>query len=284
MSEYRALRASVLKLWAASSKQGLLTDPDDVTHFNEAIDQSLAESIQRYAASVKQSQNLFLAILGHDLRNPLSTTISGAQLLLIASDVGSKYKSVAQSISDSGERMSKLVNDQIDFTRSHLGGGFPISAKPANAVQICKLVIAEMKIAHPDRKIVFSATGELDGLWDASRLTQVVSNLVGNAIQYGSATDPVTVSASCDATHLAIQVHNRGPVIPKKMTARIFDPLVRLAEAESAMPKRDTSLGIGLFIAREVAIAHGGVIEVRSSSEEGTTFTIRLPRTPALRV
>jgi len=284
VSEYRALRASVLKLWAANSKQGLVTDPDDVTRFNESIDQALAESVQRYAKLVKQAQNLFLAILGHDLRNPLGTTVSGAQLLLIATDIDSKYKSIAQSIFNSGERMSKLVDDLIDYTRGHLGGGLPILAKPSNAAQICKLVISEMKIVHPDRKIEFSETGELDGLWDASRVTQVMSNLVGNAIQYGSATDPVTVSASCDATHLTIQVNNRGPVIPKDMIARIFDPLVRFSEFESVEPKRVTSLGIGLFIAREVAIAHGGAIEATSSSEEGTTFTLRLPRTPAHRV
>jgi signal transduction histidine kinase len=278
VSEYRALRASVLRLWAAASKESLVTDPVDVIRFNESIDQALAESVKRYAKLVKQAQNLFLAILGHDLRNPLGTTISGANLLMLATDIDTRHKAIATSIFNSGERMGKLVDDLIDYTRTHLGHGIPVAPKPTNVAQLCNQVIDEMRILHPGRTIEFNTEGNLDCVWDADRIAQVLSNLIGNAFQHGSPSDAVILKAYSNETDVMISVNNQGQIIPGDRIQSIFDPLVRFSEFESTGTKSDTSLGIGLFISREVAMAHGGVIDVTSSSEAGTTFVLHLPR------
>lgn len=278
VSEYRALRASVLRLWAAASKKGLPTDPVDVTRFNESIDQALAESVERYAKLVKQAQNLFLAILGHDLRNPLGATISGANFLMLANDIDSKYKAIATSIFNSGERMSKLVDDLIDYTRTRLGNRLPISPKPTDATRLCNQAIEEMKLLHPGRTIEFNPQGEVKGVWDEGRIIQVISNLIGNAFQYGSQADAVILKAYSNGAEVMISVNNQGEVIPDDKLQSIFDPLMRFADFDHTNPKRDTNLGIGLFIAREVAEAHGGAIDVTSSSVSGTTFVLRLPQ------
>jgi signal transduction histidine kinase len=129
VSEYRALRTSVLHLWTSQATEAHTTDLEDAMRFNEAIDQALAESVARYAAMVKQSENMFLAILGHDLRNPLGTVVTGANFLMRANDIPSKYVLAATRMFNSGQRMNKLIADLIDFTRTHLGAGIPIKPK-----------------------------------------------------------------------------------------------------------------------------------------------------------
>ncbi|CAN5352775.1 sensor histidine kinase [soil metagenome] len=277
VSEYRALRASVLHLWAAASKEGLVTDPDDVTRFNESIDQALAESVMRYAKLVNQGQNLFVAILAHDLRNPLGTTVSAANVLATA-DIERKYRDIAASILRSGMRMGKLVDDLLDYTRSHLGGGLPVAVKKINLAVTCESVIEEMRILHPQRLIEFDAEGDLEGDWDGARIQQGLSNLIGNAFQHGSSSSPVIVRICAATSGITISVNNHGSVIPAGRIHSIFDPLVRFSEYESPNPKPGSSLGIGLYIAREVALAHGGSIDVSSTDAEGTTFSLHLPR------
>ena len=131
----------MLHLWTSSAINGQITDMDDVTRFNEAIDQALAESVARYALLIKQSENMFLAILGHDLRNPLGTVITGATFIMRATDVPSKYVLAATRIFNSGQRMSKLIADLIDFTRTHLGSGIPIKPKKMNLAEVCMNVV-----------------------------------------------------------------------------------------------------------------------------------------------
>jgi signal transduction histidine kinase len=279
-AEYRALRASVLQLWVAESKKGVVDiNPEEIIRFNEAIDQALNESVVRYAELVGQAQNMFLAILGHDLLNPIGTTISGATCLMKASDIDSRYAAIAKRMCIGGERMHRLVSDLIDYTRSHLGSGLPLVRKQTGVVEICSNIVDEMRISHPERTIEFSAVGQLDGNYDEGRIAQAISNLLGNALQHGSKTDPVVLKAFADAADVVVTVTSQGPPIVEDHLESIFNPLVRFAESETPAYSPETSLGIGLYIAREVVNAHGGAIDAHSSLASGTTFTIRLPRT-----
>lgn len=278
VSEYRALRSSVLHLWTSQTTLGLATDMEDVTRFNEGIDQALAESVARYAQLVKQSENMFLAILGHDLRNPLGTVITGATFIMRATDVPSKYVLAATRIFNSGQRMSKLIADLIDFTRTHLGAGIPIKPKRMNLAEVCLNVVDELRTSHPESIIDFDPGLREEIHGDDDRLAQVLSNMIGNALQYGTRKTPVRVRLSSTAENVNVAVNNMGPVIPANKIGSVFDPLVRFAAPDNPDETRDTSLGIGMFIARQVAIAHGGTMHVESNDADGTTFSLSLPR------
>ena len=280
VSEYRALRCSVLSLWDARDEPGSATDREDVTRFNEAVDQSLAESIARYEQMVKQTQNMFLAILGHDLRNPLGTITIATSFLMQAVDVPAKYVLVATKMFNSAQRMSRLINDLIDFTRTHLGPGIPIKATPANLARVCHDVVDEMRTLHPEQVIELVMPPRLDAIFDESRIAQVLSNLIGNAVQYGDKREQVAVTLSTHGDDAVISVNNRGSAIAAKEMAAIFDPFVRIAANPGQGVTERNSLGIGLFIARQIAQAHGGELRVVSSEGDGTTFTLTLPQLP----
>jgi signal transduction histidine kinase len=287
VSEYRALRSSVLTLWTADIGEAGATHMGDVTRFNEAVDQALAESVARYEFMVKQSQNMFLAILGHDLRNPLGTVVTGSSFLMQAVDIPPKYVLVATRMFSSAKRMSKLINDLIDFTRTHLGPGIPIQVKLGNLVAVCEEVVDEMRTYHPERLIELQVPAKLDAIFDESRLAQVLSNLIGNAIQYGSPNEPVSVRLTGDGDNVVVATNNRGATIAVDSIRTIFDPMVRIAANASNASNADsdyterTSLGIGLYISRQIIHAHGGKIEVESSAADGTTFTLTMTRLPA---
>lgn len=278
VSEYRALRSSVLVLWTSQTAMGMPTDMEDVTRFNEAIDQALAESVARYAQLVKKSENMFLAILGHDLRNPLGTVLTGATFIMRATDVPSKYVLAATRIFNSAQRMSKLIADLIDFTRTHLGGGMPIKPKRMNLAEVCLNVVDELRTSHPERTIEFEAGAREDVYGDDDRLAQVLSNMIGNALQYGAPNEPVRVSLSAQDEAVCIAVNNKGPLISAKKIASVFDPMVRFATDSSPGDTRDTSLGIGMYIARQIMVAHTGSMQVASNRSDGTTFSMTLPR------
>jgi signal transduction histidine kinase len=277
-SEYRALRASVLHLWNKHSKEGLITDLEDITRFNEAIDQAIAESVSRYSTLLKTSQDMFLAILGHDLRNPLSATSMSALALMRFENVSDKIISTATRIYNSSQRMSKLINDLIDYTRTQLGKKLPVELKQSNLTRICADIIEEQQIAHPERSIVLSTEGTLDGKWDEQRIAQVFSNLLGNAIQHGMPTSPIEVHLSSSLDSVFIKINNKGKPIPPSKIQTIFDPLVRHEENAHAIDSYKSSLGLGLYITKEIVLAHNGSVNVRSTEPDGTTFEIELPR------
>jgi signal transduction histidine kinase len=284
VSEFRALRASVLRLWSNSADKRQDVDPLDIIRFNEAIDQALAESVGRYARAVKKSQNLFLSILGHDLRHPLEDSIMGASLIMSTTYIASKHNELATRIFNSGQRMLKLVNNLLDFTRTQLGSGLPIKVKKTDIVNLCLGAVEELRTKYPERTIEFSAKGNREGFWDGARIAQVFSNLVGNALQHGAQTEPVTVHLDCGSDEIVARIKNKGAPIDRERMQSIFEPLVRFTEEDSIGHANETSLGIGLYITREIVQAHEGVIHVEASNGEGTTFTVRLPRTTAAEV
>lgn len=280
VSEYRALRSSVLTLWAAYPQQDSSTDRGDVTRFNEAVDQLLAESIAKYEQMVKQSQNMFLAILGHDLRNPLGTITTATSFLMQSVEIPAKYVLVATKMFNSTQRMSRLIGDLIDFTRTHLGPGIPVKIQPANLSRVCRDVVAEMRTFHPEQLIELVMPPRLEATFDEARVAQVLSNLIGNAIQYGDDGKQVIVTLRSQGSDSVITVNNQGATIPQNEMAAIFDPFVRIASTPGTGVTERTSLGIGLFIARQIAHAHKGDLQVVSTDGEGTTFTLTMPQVP----
>ena len=283
VAEFRALRASVLKLWAAQSEQIRLTDIQDITRFNEAIDQALAESIARYTEMADHSHNLFLAILGHDLRNPLGATLTASRYLMAAPNLASEHAQAAKRILHSGQRMAKLVDDLIDFSRTHLGPGIPLAPREVNIEEVVLRTVEELRTVHRNRQIALTGEGQLDGYWDESRIAQVFSNLISNALQYGDKAAPVTVNLRAENGYVVADISNFGNPIAAEQLPMIFDPLVRFADTDASNQTQKNNLGIGLYIAREVVRAHAGTIAVQSSEQDGTTFCVRLPQNAAQR-
>ncbi len=271
VSEYRALRASVLRLWA---KAGLAIDNGEVIRFNEAIDETLAESSSWYAKKLDAMGAQFIAMLGHDLRNPLSSMVLGAELLTTSEALPQRDLAVAARILASGRRMTRMVSDMLDLTRTRLGSGIPVTLAPMDLAAVCQQICDELEVIHPGRRLQLECSGELNGVWDADRLAQVMSNLVGNALQHGAESEPVRVTVRGGDADVVIEVENAGEPIDPGHLRRIFEPMVH--EARQGDRNR-RGLGLGLFIAREIVTSHGGTVGVTSSST-ATTFTVRLPR------
>jgi signal transduction histidine kinase len=278
VSEYRALRASVLRLWRDSAPQADERDVDDLTRFNESIDESLAKAVSSYTKRVDQARDMFLAILSHDLRNPLNSIAVSAALLPQIGSPDAESIGCATQISTNAQVMARMISDLLDYTRTRLGAGMPVAPAPMEMGSLCKELINEFRSAHPNRVIRFESDGDLHGEWDTDRLRQALSNLVGNAIQHGAASVPIDLRLKGETSEILISVHNGGPRIPPGELPKIFDPLVRGSSAGVPKRNRPGSIGLGLYIAREIAKSHGGRIDVTSSDEAGTTFTAHLPR------
>lgn len=278
VSEYRALRASVLRQWHDKGFPSHDSDVDDVTRFNESIDQSLAKAVSSYTRSVDQSRDLFLAILSHDLRNPLNSIAMSASLLPHLVPPATEVIDVVSQISNNASVMAKMISDLLDYTRTRLGAGMPVSPVMMDLGALCQELYDEFRTAHRNRSICLRSEGELRGNWDIDRLRQAISNLIGNAIQHSPESAPVELRVGSDASDAIVTVHNGGPPIPPGELAKIFDPLVRGSSAAQPKANRPGSIGLGLYIARAIAESHGGTINVISSDEAGTAFTMRLPR------
>ena len=280
-AEFRALRASVLRLWL---KRG---DGDSdgtafyqMTRFNEGIDQALAESISHYSNEVARSRDTFLAILGHDLRTPLSAIANSALYLgspgLLPS--GTPFEAV-QRINRAAVKMTSMIRDLLEYTRTRLGRSMPISLEAASMAQISKAAIDEIRAAYPERIFRLETSGELEGQFDGERLQQVLSNLLANAVHHGAPREPITLRAYGETDGVTVQVKNHGRPIPPDQLLVIFDPLVQIPPASASGRVDDfDNLGLGLYIAREIVTQHGGTISAESSAHNGTVFSARLPR------
>jgi signal transduction histidine kinase len=278
VAEYRALRASVIRLWTVEQKGIATAEVEDLTRFNEAIDQALAESTAEYTESLDRSKEMFLAILGHDLRTPLGAILAAAQYMLDTADLKDPYDTLASRIATSADRMVQMVGDLLDFTRSTLGDGIPTVRAPLSMARLVRDVVAELTAVHPERRLQVEVQGEQEGEWDGARMSQALGNLISNALIHGTDT-PVTVQVSGDEHEVTVAVHNSGEPIAGEDLDGIFNPM----KARRVGPSRRAndpwaSLGLGLYIAERIVSAHRGTIEVQSSEQSGTTFTVRLPR------
>jgi signal transduction histidine kinase len=277
ISEYRALRASVLRLW--TRENGTLTgaDIDDLMRFNEAIDQSLAESITHYAEIVDRSKDMFVAVLGHDLRTPLGAVIMASRFMLDTGELQEPHLTLTARISRSAIRMNEMVADLLEFTRNRLGTGVPLARQEMNLATEAAHAIGEITSANPDSVLKLNVSGDVTGEWDQARIGQVISNLLGNAVQHGTPKSTISVTVRGETHEVVLQIHNRGPAIPPEEMPGLFSPFKRLRSnvpAESA----STNLGLGLYIVERIVAAHAGSMDVQSTDGAGTFFTVRLPR------
>jgi signal transduction histidine kinase len=273
-AEYRALRASVLRLWTDTKQAPDEWYFDDIIRFNEAIDQALAESVSFFSAKVDESRNLLLGMLGHDMRSPLQTIQMTANYLA-ALNAGAPVSIAASRLINSGARIKSLLADLLDFNRSNLGLGIHVHPIKTDVATLFLDELEQLRAAHPGREVILKVEGNSVGVWDGLRLQQLLTNLVSNALKYGQSDTPVIVLVIGDEAHLRIEVKNRGKVIEHATLARLFEPLIRGPEQEGVYDPSG-SLGLGLFIAREIAKAHGGNIEAKSNSSE-TVFEVYLP-------
>ena len=276
VSEYRALRATVLRLWRKSGPKLDLEDVDDVTRFNESMDQSLATAVDSYSRRVEQSRHMFLAILGHDLRNPLQC-IRMAAYVVGRKAQESDCADAVSIIETNTEAMARLIRDLMDFASTGLGDAMPISRERIDLQRLCQEVVESCRSMQPQRTLNYRHAGELVGEWDPDRLRQVLTNLIGNAFEHGAATESVELSLGATESTVILSVHSQGAPIPQELLPTIFEPLVRRATPVSVEGPESGSVGLGLYIVRQILAAHGGSIKVTSGATEGTTFTVRLP-------
>lgn len=273
VAEYRALRASVLRLWADAHEPG----PDtlsDMTRFNEAIDQAVAESVDFFTVEAERWRNVFLGVLGHDLRGPLNAILLSSRLLAQLNE-GTPVSAVTARLLRGGERMKQLLDDLLDYSRASLDLGIPVAPAATDFALACQEEIELQRVAWPDNAIALEVEGPTQGVWDASRLKQVVGNLIANAAKYGDPGTPVAVRLVGNDTEVMLSVENTGPAIPAAGMQLLFEPLRRGAHAGAGTER--TSLGLGLFIVRQIVRAHDGTVSV--ASENGKTrFDVTLPR------
>jgi signal transduction histidine kinase len=278
VAEYRALRASVLRLWTESRGELAPEDVEQVTRFNEAIDQSLAESVVRYSEQLDRAQEISLAIMGHDLRTGLAAIRASASALLETQRLEEPAATLASRIAETTDGAAHAVGILLDFTRSRLGEGIPVHRAEASIATLVRDVAAGIAAAHPERRFSVEAASEEPGEWDVERISQALANVIENAARHGTAGTPVTVHVDGDEHEVRVSVHNRGMAIPRDHLDTIFD-LRGPAPAEGGSTESPREgLGLGLYIAERIVRAHGGSITAKSSEVHGNTFTLCLPR------
>lgn len=276
ISEFRALRATVLRLWEESEQEINKKDIYDITRFNEAIDQALTEAAVRYSEKIEQSRELFLGILAHDLRTPLGA-ISGLAELLMRAKNPDRNVEFASQISISAGRMAHMITDLIELTRVQLGSGISVNPTETDMRQICANALAEMRAFHPERAFQLDAEENLIGKWDEQRISQVLSNLLGNAVQHGAHDSTIKVTAKRVKNNIEVSVHNNGQAVPSELLPILFDRFVQGKAGFRSDEGQAASLGLGLYIAKEIVVAHGGTINVHSTDSEGTNFIVCIP-------
>ena len=269
VAEYRALRASVLRLW---EDQG--ADPVGVTRFNEAIDEALAEAVTCFTETTERFRDQTLGILGHDLRGPLSTVVMASSSMLESSDLDDGQRRMWNRIASNATRMTRMVSDLVDLTKTRFGDAITVSPAPLDLAVVCREVVASSDARDPDGTpvVLVSCAGDLKGTWDGQRIEQALFNLMSNAVKH-RARGKVELTANGASTGVTITVRNGGPPIDPARLASILEPRVNQVAGPG-----DSWVGLGLYIAAQIADAHGGSLTVTSTAEAGTLFTLRLPR------
>jgi len=231
----------------------------------------LADQLRELTETLRLNE-LFTAVLGHDLRNPLGAILNSANLLERVSKDDVVRQSAAR-MADSGRRMSRMIEDMLDLTRARLGGGIPLRPQECDLGQILQRVLQEHAGALAEGRFDIAQEGELAGFWDADRLAQVASNLVGNALEHGQAGEPIRVSLQGLHPELvSFSVTNEGEV-PPQVLPQLFDPF-RGAQRHLG---RSEGLGLGLYIVQQIVLAHSGRVDVQSDGQR-TSFVVQLPR------
>jgi PAS domain S-box-containing protein len=234
---------------------------------------------RRRALDIAQERAAFeqqlIGIVSHDLRNPINAICVAAALLEQRGELDPLQAKAVARIVSSSRRATRMIRDFLDFTRARTSGRIPITPGPANIREIARQVFDEVRVMHRDRTATIEHVGEEQGSWDADRISQVIGNLLSNAFQHSADAGTVRLRTCGDRNEVIIDVQNDGAPIPRSDIGRLFLPFER---GDGNAPSAERSLGLGLYISKEIVSAHHGTIAVRSTTEEGTTFTVRLPR------
>jgi PAS domain S-box-containing protein len=245
----------------------------DVDERRRAQDAQI-EHNQEQLALARDFEKWILAIVGHDIRNPLGSIVLAAHAMQMLPDTSAMVKKQAQIVVRGAKRIEAIVGDLLDLSRAREGGGICVSPKAADLRPMCQQIIEELRAVARDREIRFDCEADGRGDWDEDRILQAISNLASNAVQHGTPGSPVRVRLAGDDQRVAVEVSNDG-TIPGDVLPRIFEPF----RSGRHHGSRGEGLGLGLFIANAIARAHGGDLEVDSSKDE-TTFRLVLPRRP----
>jgi sigma-B regulation protein RsbU (phosphoserine phosphatase) len=229
--------------------------------------QALAEDRALFAEQM-------VAIVSHDLRNPLSVIKMSAHLLAL-SELSPKQKTALDRLVKSNGRATRLIADLLDFSSGRLGNSLEVEMANIDFHGVVAEAVDELRVAAPDRTIEHRRVGAGECRGSSDRLTQLIGNLVINAITYGAVDRPIVVTSDIDEAVFSVSVHNHGTAIPAALLPRVFDPMTRGTPATGNV----SGVGLGLFIVRQIAQAHGGGVGVTSSDEDGTTFTATFART-----
>ncbi|ATB31600.1 sensor histidine kinase [Melittangium boletus] len=244
----------------------------DISEKKQAEERARAEERRR-----SEFEQQLIGIVSHDLRNPITAISLGVSLLLRRDDLDERILKTLVRVHSSAERTIRMVRDLLDFTQARLGGGIVIHREMSDLHPLLRLVVDEVQMSFPDREVRIEMDGDGQGAWDTDRVAQVITNLVSNALKYSPAGTPVTVRAWGDRDAVRMEVHNLGEPIPRQVQEHLFEPMRRGNEQSD---RTSRSIGLGLFIVDHLIRAHGGTVDVRSTSPEGTTFGVRLPRRP----
>lgn len=248
---------------------GSCVDVDDRRHTQST--RELRDQTQ--VALAREFEHWILAIVSHDIRSPLGAIDGFARVLAMRAGSDEHVRTIAERIARSAARITEIVGDLLDLSQERHGGGIPIAPGPTDLNTLCREVAQEIGAFATGSRIDVECAGRATGQWDSHRLTQAVSNLVGNAVKHGVPGQPIDVRVRADDAHATVEVHNAG-AIPQEIMATLFQPF-----AARGGRKRDRDgLGLGLFIAKSIACAHRGELQVDSSPEHGTTFRLVLPR------
>lgn len=226
-------------------------------------------------AAAAQFRERVIGIVSHDLRNPINAIFLSAKVLLLQDGLEDRFRKLVVRIESSAERAGRMIRDLLDYTQAHLGSRIPIERRPADLRAVVNQAVEEARTRHPQRQIDVSENGDIQGEWDADRLTQVVGNLLSNALDYSPPETCVRLVAQGEEDWVSLSVQNEGDPIPAERLPYIFEPMQRAVLDEHNASR---SVGLGLYIVKHLVEAHGGNIAVHTTEAEGTTFTMRLPR------
>ena len=230
----------------------------------------LAEGGARELRAVAEFREMFIGMVGHDLRTPLGAIVMGAGTLLSRGNVNKQDAETVARIIRASQRMTRMITQLLDLTRARLGGGLPLQTGPTDLREVCRNVLEEFEVPFQ-----VEAFGDVTGTWDEDRLEEVLSNLARNAIEHAARGTAVIVRASAAEADVVLEIENQGDPIPAEVLPFIFEPFRRGRQSEKSATG---NLGLGLYIAKQVVLSHGGTLDAHSAS--GTTsFVIRLPRT-----
>lgn len=246
-------------------------------------DRTERREVEAYRAQTERFRDQFLGILGHDLRTPLTAIRMSTNLLMRQQHLeGESFKAstlrALPRIESSTERILRMIDDLLDFTRGRLGSGIPIERSDADLAELYRNVAQELAATDPNRQVNFKVNGDVTGCWDPDRLMQVLNNLIGNAFNHSPPDTPITVTLSDEGEQVQLCVNNQGPPISPEDQPHVFAPFRRGAD----VPGEGDGIGLGLYIVRTLVRAHGGSITLESDAESGTTFRVTLPKRPGL--